>query len=49
MYEDSVLITQEIYNLNRVLEMTAEQLPIESNAESSEITEPSQIRSDAIL
>jgi hypothetical protein len=44
-----VLIAQEVYNLNRVLEMNAEQLPIESNAESSEISEISQIRSDAIL
>lgn len=44
-----MLIAQEVYNLNRVLEMTAEQLPIESNAESSEISEISQIRSDAIL
>ena len=44
-----MLIAQEVYNLNRVLEMTAEQLPIESIAESSEISEISQIRSDAIL
>ena len=41
-----MLITQEIYKLNRVLEMTAEQLTIESNAESSKISE---IRSDALL